>query len=252
MDSERFAGQVAVVTGAAAGIGRAVAQRLAREGATVVLWDIDRQAIARAVAELQAEHLQVSGHVVDIGEAEAVAQAAAQLQAAHGRLDIAVHCAGIVGPSLTPITGISVEEFDRVLRINLRSSFLITKHAVALMRPRNYGRILLFASIAGKDGNPGMCPYSASKAGVIGLAKSVGKECAETGITVNAIAPGVVRTPLVANLDPRQVSYMTDKIPMKRTGTLDEIASISCWVVSPEASFNTGFTFDMSGGRATY
>jgi NAD(P)-dependent dehydrogenase (short-subunit alcohol dehydrogenase family) len=252
MDPGRFSGQIAIITGGATGIGRAIAERMAKEGATLVLWDINRNAIDTAINEFSTLGITITGDVVDVGDANAVAEATLRLAKAHGRLDIAIHCAGIVGPALTPITDISVEDFDRVIKTNLRSSFLITKHAIKIMQQRNYGRILLFASIAGKEGNPGMCPYSVSKAGVIGLAKAVGKEFAESGITVNAIAPGVIRTKMVAELDPRQVTYMTDKIPMKRTGTLDEIAAISSWIVSKEASFNTGFTFDMSGGRATY
>ncbi len=253
MTDTRFTGQIAIITGGAAGIGRHVAARLAREGAAVVLWDVDRAAIDTAVAELVKSGARASGTVVDVGDDAAVRAGIAEAAERHGqRLDIMVHCAGIAGPNAKTITDVTVEEFDRVIRINLRSSFLVTKHALALMRPRNYGRVLLFASIAGKEGNAGMCPYSASKAGVIGLVKSVGKEFAESGITVNGIAPAVIRTAMVDNLDPRQVTYMTDKIPMKRTGTLDEVAALSCWIVSPEASFNTGFTFDLSGGRATY
>ena len=145
-----------------------------------------------------------------------------------------------------------MEEFDRTCAINLRGTYSVAKHALAAMKPRDYGRILLFASIAGKEGNAGMSPYSASKAGVIGLVKSAGKEYAETEITVNAVAPAVIRTPMVEGVHPDQVKYMTDKIPMKRCGTLEEIAALSCWIVSPEASFNTGFTFDLSGGRAVY
>ena len=139
-----------------------------------------------------------------------------------------------------------------MIRINLFGSFLTAKHALARMTPRNYGRVLLIASIAGKEGNAGMCAYSSAKAGVIGLVKSIGKEFAETGITVNALAPAVIRTAMVAAMEPAQVKYMTDKIPMKRCATLEEVASLACWIVSPEASFNTGFTFDLSGGRAVY
>ena len=138
------------------------------------------------------------------------------------------------------------------LAVNLRGTFLMTKYALSIMESRNYGRILNFASIAGKEGNAGMSPYSSSKAGVIGLVKSAGKEFAETGITVNAIAPAVIRTPMVDGVDPDQVKYMTDKIPMKRCGTLDEVAALACWIVSPEASFNTAAVFDLTGGRATY
>jgi len=163
-----------------------------------------------------------------------------------------VHCAGIVGPNGMPITKVSIDDFDHVYRVNLRGSFVVVKQALALMQDRNYGRILVFASIAGKEGNAGMCCYSATKAGVIGLVKSVGKEFAETNITVNAIAPAVIRTAMVDAMDPAQVKYMTDKIPKQRCGTLDEVSSLACWIVSREAGFNTGCVFDLSGGRATY
>ena len=128
----------------------------------------------------------------------------------------------------------------------------MTKQAITKMQLNDYGRVLNFASIAGKEGNAGMSPYSSTKAGVIGLVKSAGKEFAESGITVNAIAPAVILTPMVEGVDPAQVKYMTDKIPMRRCGTLEEVAALSCWIVSPEASFCTGFTFDLSGGRAVY
>jgi 3-oxoacyl-[acyl-carrier protein] reductase len=157
-----------------------------------------------------------------------------------------------VGPTSTVITDVRVEDFDEVYRVNLRGSFVVAKQALLRMKKANRGRILLFASIAGKEGNAGMCCYSSTKSGVIGLVKSVGKEFAETGITVNAIAPAVIRTPMVDATDPAQVKYMTDKIPAKRTGTLAEAAALACWIVSDEASFCTGFTFDLSGGRAVY
>jgi 3-oxoacyl-[acyl-carrier protein] reductase len=246
LNPDRFSDQVAIVTGGAVGIGRAVAERLAAEGARVILWDRDPAALA------EAGKAGFSGENVDVADDAAVAAATARVVAAHGRLDVLVHCAGIVGPNNRKITEVAHADFARVIAINLGGSFSVTKHAVAAMLPRGYGRVLLFASIAGKEGNAGMCPYSASKAGVIGLAKSVGKEMAQTGITVNAIAPGVIRTPLVAAMDPAQVRYMTDKIPMGRTGTLDEAASLSCWIVSQEAGFNTASCFDLSGGRATY
>ncbi|MEK7412204.1 MAG: SDR family NAD(P)-dependent oxidoreductase [Planctomycetota bacterium] len=250
--NNRFSQQTAIVTGGAAGIGRAVAHRLAREGATVCIWDIDRAAIDACVAAFTVEGLSATGAVVDVAEEAPVSAAIDAAVQATGRLDVIVHCAGIVGPNQRSIVDVSIEDYDRVYRINQRGSFLVTKHAVRAMLPRRYGRILLFASIAGKEGNAGMSPYSSTKAAVIGLAKSVGKEYAESGITVNAIAPGVIRTGLVDAMDPRQVAYMTDKIPMKRTGTLDEAAAMSAWIVSPECAFTTGFAFDLSGGRATY
>ena len=246
--TQRFDQQVAVVTGGNDGIGKHIARRLVAEGAKVVIMDLHH---AESGHELLAD-AQVTFQIGDVSvEADVVAAMDVAI-ATHGRLDIVVHCAGIVGQNSTKITEVECESFDRVYAVNLRGSFLVTKHAVSRMIDRNYGRVLLFASIAGKEGNAGMCAYSATKAGVIGLAKSAGKEFAETGITVNAIAPAVIHTAMVEALDPWQVTYMTDKIPMKRCGTLDEVTALSCWIVSPEASFNTGAVFDLTGGRATY
>lgn len=250
---QRFTEQVAIVTGGADGIGKVIAERLAREGAKVTIFDVGAEKSEATCGEFAEAGLRVDSEVVDIADDAAVKAAIdAVCERNGGRLDIMVNCAGVVGPTATNIADVSVEDFDQVSAINLRGTFSVTKHAVAAMKPRDYGRVLLFASIAGKEGNVGMIPYSATKAGVIGLTKSVGKEVAETGITVNAIAPAVIRTAMVEACAPEQVKYMTDKIPMKRCGTLDEIAALSCWIVSPEASFNTGFTFDLTGGRAVY
>lgn len=169
-----------------------------------------------------------------------------------GKIDIVVNSAGIVGLTNAKITDYPVEEFDRVYNVNLRGSFLVTKYALKIMEAYNYGRILLIASIAGKEGNPSMAGYSSSKAGVIGLVKGVAKEYAQTGITINGLAPAVIRTAMNEKTAPEQLAYMASKIPMGRLGTVDEVASLAAWIVSEEASFNTGFIFDLSGGRATY
>jgi NAD(P)-dependent dehydrogenase (short-subunit alcohol dehydrogenase family) len=163
-----------------------------------------------------------------------------------------VNSAGIVGPTSTKITDYASEEFDKIYGVNLRGAFLMTKYTLKTMEKYNYGRILLIASIAGKEGNPFMVGYSSMKAGVIGLVKGVGKEYATTGITINGLAPALIKTTMNQNTSPEQLMYMTEKIPMKRLGTIEEIAAISCWIVSKESSFNTGFIFDISGGRATY
>ena len=247
-NDKRFSGQVAVVTGAAEGIGFHLAARLAGEGARAVL--IDRQ--AEVLEDRAAEIPGATWKVADISDDAALCAAFESIAGEYGRIDIVVNCAGIVGPNARRVTEVEVDEFDEVYAVNLRGSFLVTKYALRHMEERNYGRILLFASIAGKEGNAGMCAYSATKSGVIGLAKSAGKDFAETGITVNAIAPAVIRTGMVEALDQWQVDYMTEKIPMKRCGTLDEVAALACWIVSREASFTTGAVFDLSGGRATY
>jgi 3-oxoacyl-[acyl-carrier protein] reductase len=252
MEEARFADQVAIVTGGADGIGKAITRRLAEEGARVTIFDVSVANAEATAGELAEAGLRVGVEIVDIADENAVHSGIESVTGQHGKLDIMINCAAIVGPTSTKITEVTTEEFDLETAINLRGTFLMTKFALLAMEKNDYGRILNFASIAGKEGNAGMSPYSATKAGVIGLVKSAGKEYAETGITVNAVAPAVIRTPMVEGVDPAQVKYMTDKIPMKRCGTLDEIAALSCWVVSPEASFCTGFTFDLTGGRAVY
>lgn len=243
----RFVGRVAIVTGGASGIGEAVAGRIAAEGGQVVIFDRDAAALERVAKAHNLSPMQV-----DISDENAVETSIAQVAKKFGKLDILVNSAGIVGPTSTKIVDYGSEDFARVLQVNLFGSFYATKHAIQAMLPGNYGRILLVASIAGKEGNPGMAGYSTSKAGVIGLVKAIGKEYAEAGITVNGMAPAVIRTPMNENTAPEQLRYMTEKIPMKRLGTVDEAASLACWIVSEEASFTTGFVFDLSGGRATY
>ena len=250
--SNRFTNRVAIVTGGADGIGKAIAHRLASEGAAIALFDINEQSLQRTCAEFTGQGLSVTGYVVDISQEEPVEKAVQAVVSELGRLDIMVNSAGIVGPSSTKITEYNVDDYDRVYSINLRGAFLVTKSAIKAMEPSNYGRILHLASIAGKEGNPFMAGYSSMKAGVIGLVKGVGKEYAETGITVNGIAPAVIRTAMNENTAPEQLAYMTAKIPMKRLGTVDEVAALATWIVSDEASFTTGFIFDLSGGRATY
>jgi NAD(P)-dependent dehydrogenase (short-subunit alcohol dehydrogenase family) len=244
---QRFESQVAIVSGGATGLGNAIARRLASEGARVVIFDVNGERAEAAAAEFGA-----SARQVDVSSEEAVKEAVAAVQRDVGPPDIMVNSAGIVGPANTPIVSYSTAEFDRITAINMRGSFLMTKYAIAPMLERNYGRILLIASIAGKEGNPGMCGYSATKSGVIGLVKGIAKECATTGVTVNGLAPAVIMTDLVRDLPPETVSYMTAKIPMQRCGTLDEVAAMSAWIVSRECSFTTGCIFDLSGGRATY
>lgn len=248
----RFIDQTAIVTGGADGIGKGIARRLAAEGATVALFDRNGALLDRTVAELTGLGYRATGHVVDIADESAVAEAVQTVVETTGRLEILVNSAGIVGPTGTKITDYAVADYDRVYNTNLRGAFLTTKWAINVMEPHNYGRILHLASIAGKEGNPFMAGYSSTKAGVIGLVKGVGKEYAETGITVNGLAPAVIRTAMNEQTAPEQLAYMTAKIPMKRLGTVEEVAALAGWIVSEEASFTTGFIFDLSGGRATY
>ncbi len=247
MTNERFKDQIAIITGGADGLGLHIATRLIKEGARV--WIVDRD---EELGKAAAERLGCEFEPMDVADETSVTTAFSKILAATGRLDVMVNCAGIVGPNGVKIEDVPLSGFDQVQAVNVRGSFLTCREAVRHMGPRDYGRVLLVASIAGKEGNAGMSCYSTSKAGVIGLVKSVGKEYAETGITVNGLAPAVIRTAMVDKVEPEQVKYMTDKIPMKRCGTLDEMAAMVCWIVSPEASFNTGFTFDLSGGRAVY
>ncbi|XP_011404616.1 PREDICTED: uncharacterized protein LOC105313134 [Amphimedon queenslandica] len=242
-----FSEQVAIVTGGAQGLGEAVSTMLVSNGCNVVIFDYDAEKGAAVASRIGAKFVKV-----DVSSEASVKEAFASFQGLHNRLDIMVNCAGIVGPTSIKTEDVTLEGWEAVQGVNVRGSFLMTRESLRLMKERDYGRILLIASIAGKEGNAGMAAYSTSKAAVIGLAKATGKEYAETGITVNALAPAVVKTAMVEGLKEEQVKYMTDKIPMKRCGTLDEVASIVKFIVSPEASFNTGFTFDLTGGRAVY
>ncbi|MFC5412615.1 SDR family NAD(P)-dependent oxidoreductase [Larkinella bovis] len=249
---DRFKGQVAIVTGGADGLGKAIASRLGAEGASLALFDRNAVLLEKTAQEFRASNIPVQTYTLDISQEEAVKQAVEQTVADFGKIDVVVHSAGIVGPTSTNITHYATADFEKVLAINLFGSFLITKYAVSHMAERQYGRILLIASIAGKEGNPGMVGYSVSKAGVIGLVKAIAKEYATAGITVNGLAPAVIKTAMNADTAPEQLAYMTAKIPMGRLGEPDEVAAMASFIVSPENSFSTGFVYDISGGRATY
>jgi len=240
-------GQVAVVTGGGSGLGLAIARALSSEGVRIAILDRSDSALAGLKGSFDFEP-----YVVDISSEDQVRKTIREIAAFFGRIDILVNCAGITG-----ITNIKSHETDttdvrKVFDINFMGSYYAAKYSLPVMLKNNYGRILHIASIAGKEGNAGMLAYSASKAAVIGMTKVQGKEYAETGITINALAPAVIQTAMVDAMPMDQVKYMTDKIPMKRTGKLSEIAGIALYIVSPQNSFTTGFTFDLSGGRATY
>lgn len=248
----RFQGQTAIVTGGASGIGLGIGARFAQENGRVLLADIDAEALDQARKSLDGHPGQVETAKVDITQEAEVRGLIQSVVKRFGQLDVLVNSAGILGKTATNIHEYDLASFRNVLDVNLIGSFLVTKYAIEAMLPRKYGRILLLASISGKDGNPGMAGYSVSKAGVIGLAKAIGKEYAHTGITVNALAPALVATPLLADTAEESLDYMTSRIPMGRLGTVAETAALACWIVSREASFNTGAVFDLSGGRATY
>ncbi|HLL44251.1 MAG TPA: SDR family NAD(P)-dependent oxidoreductase [Segetibacter sp.] len=250
--NERFNNKIAVVTGGADGIGNGVACRLGKEGAKVALFDINESLLQKTIQEFRELGITAKGYTVDISSETQVSDAISQVEQEYNNIDILVNAAGIVGLTNTKITEFPTADFDKIYEINLRGTFLITKFVLKVMKKTGYGRLLLIASIAGKEGNPGMIGYSATKAGVIGLVKGVAKEFADTNITVNGLAPAVIKTAMNENTSKEQLSYMTAKIPMQRLGTVDEVAEMSCFIVSDENSFSTGFIYDISGGRATY
>lgn len=244
-----FAGRHAVITGGAAGIGLAIAKRLAAGGATLSLWDRDAGQLEAARASLA--EAQVQCVLVDVGSEAAVNEARDTTLAGNARVDILVNSAGITGPNAT-VCDYPVEEWDQVMRINLRGPFLTCRALAPVMRANDYGRIVNIASIAGKEGNPNASAYSASKAGLIALTKSLGKELAQTGVRVNCITPAAVRTAMFAQMTQQHIDYMLSKIPMGRFGMPEEIATMVAWLASEDCSFSTGAVFDISGGRGTY
>ena len=248
MNQLDFAKRTAVVTGGAAGIGFAIAQRLASSGATVTVWDRDPAALARAEAALPRGTLT---QALDVADAEAVARAAQDTLRTLGRIDVLVCSAGITGPNTTTWE-YPVDAWRQVIDVNLNGLFYCNRAVVPAMQKNDYGRIVNIASVAGKEGNPNASAYSASKAGVIGLTKSLGKELAKTGIRVNCVTPAAVRTAIFDQMTPQFIDFMLSKIPLGRFGEVDEIAALVCWLASEECSFSTGAVFDLSGGRATY
>jgi 3-oxoacyl-[acyl-carrier protein] reductase len=244
----RFSGRVAVVTGGASGIGLAIASRLAAEGARLAIWDHDAAGLARAREAIGAE---THGEAVDLTDADAVQRAADATAAALGSIDIMVASAGITGPNATT-WAYAVADWKRVMDVNVNGVFYTCRAVVPFMLRAGRGRIVNIASVAGKEGNPNAAAYSASKAAVIGLTKSLGKELAGTDIRVNCVTPAAVRTPIFAQMTEAQIAYMLGKIPIGRFGTAEEVAALACWLCSDEASFSTGAVFDCSGGRATY
>jgi len=241
-------GKNAIVTGGAAGIGFAIAQRLAQSGARVSLWDRDEKALADAAKTLGGNTHTARLDVSDEGEVNRARDDAVK---ALGRVDALVCSAGITGPNLTT-WDYPVADWKQVLDINLTGVFLCNKSVVAPMQKQDYGRIVNIASIAGKEGNPNASAYSASKAGVISLTKSLGKELAKTGIRVNCVTPAAVKTGMFAQMTQSHIDFMLSKIPMGRFGQVEEIAALVAWLCTEDCSFSTGAVFDLSGGRAVY
>ncbi|HQR11650.1 MAG TPA: SDR family NAD(P)-dependent oxidoreductase [Casimicrobiaceae bacterium] len=248
MNQLDFKGRTAAITGGAAGIGFAVARRLVASGARVALWDRDEKMLADAKAQLGGATLTLA---LDVADAAAVQRAADATAAACGGIDALVCSAGITGPNV-PLADYPVDQWKHVFDVNVHGVFLCNRAVVPVMQAKDYGRIVNIASVAGKEGNPNASAYSASKAAVIGLTKSLGKELAKSGIRANCVTPAAVRTAIFDQMSQQHIDFMLSKIPLGRFGTVDEIAAMVCWLASEDCSFSTGAVFDLSGGRATY
>ncbi|MEE8434539.1 MAG: SDR family NAD(P)-dependent oxidoreductase [bacterium] len=263
---KRFEGQTAIVTGSARGIGLGIARRLAQEGASVAMLDIDGPLAAEMAETLSAKNLSEQNpaaerarvappvaYACDVADRVAVEGTVARVLERFGRIDVLVNAAGINGVTTALTHELEPEDFDRVMNINLRGGFLCIRAVLPTMLAANYGRIVNISSISGKHGNLRMLAYTTSKAAIIGMTKVIGKEYAETGITCNAVAPALVRTPATESAhSPGRFRQLAALIPMKRTGEVEEIAAVAAFAASPECAFTTGFTFDASGGRAVY
>ncbi len=243
-----LAGRHAVVTGGASGLGLAITQRLIASGATVTIWDRDEQAMAAVIKSLGTA---VHGVQVDVAVHASVVAAVQQTVAARSVVDVLVNSAGITGPN-GPLSTYPVSAWAQVMQVNLNGTFHVCRELVPLMQQNNYGRVVNIASVAGKEGNPNASAYSVSKAGVIALTKSLGKELAATGIRVNCVTPAAVKTAMFEQMTPEHIQFMLSKIPMGRFGEPDEIAAMVAWLCTEECAFSTGAVFDLSGGRATY
>jgi 3-oxoacyl-[acyl-carrier protein] reductase len=243
----RFKGRTAIVTGAASGLGKAAAARIVSEGGTVVLWDMNAEALAEAQTEIGATGVIA----IDVSDRDAVAAAAKASCDILSKIDILINSAGITGATV-PVWEFPVDSWLKVMDINLNGTFYTCREVIPYLLENRYGRIVNVASVAGKEGNPNASAYSASKAGVIGFTKSLGKELATRGVIVNALTPATFESPILAQLPPSQVEYMRSKIPMGRLGIVDESAATVCFMASEECSFTTASVFDTSGGRTTY
>ena len=252
MELINFDGQVVLVTGAASGIGKSAAHLLASRGAKVVCIDLNEDGLKTVVAEITAAGGSASFKTMDVSSQDEVKNGIAQLLKEHGQIHALAHSAGISGPTGKPVEEVEWKDFQKTIEINLYGTVWLTQALLPSMKANKYGRIVHLASIAGKEGNPGMSAYNASKAGVIGFVKGVAKEAATFGISINAIAPAVIRTPINETVSDDVQKYMISRIPMGRLGEPEEVAELIAFAASKACSFTTGFTFDISGGRATY
>ena len=245
-DSRSISGHHIYVSGAGSGIGRAIALDLAARGAHISAVDIN-------ASSLESLHSPTLKPVVsDFTDEQSIITSVSTAENNFGPLHAVVNCVGILGKNGMKIAELDIADFDYVYQVNLRSAVILTKTVIAGMAERKYGRILHLASISGKEGNQFLVAYSATKAGLIGMVKSVGKEYADSGVTINAMAPALIESPMSASFSESQMALLKSKIPMGRLGTPNEVADLAAWIVSPACSFTTGFTFDLSGGRATY
>lgn len=247
IESTSLEGQVILVTGAASGIGKQIAIDLCARGAKVVASDRNLPALQ----EISHKH-SMAVYEVDFLDEKSIVDLVSKVETEVGAISAVVNCVGILGKNGDPIESLDIQDFDYVYAVNLRGAVILTKAVIAGMAQRGYGRILHIASISGKEGNPYLVAYSATKAGLIGMVKSVGKEYATTGITINAMAPALIESPMSASFSEQQMAALKSKIPMERLGKGQEVADLAAWIISPACSFTTGFTFDLSGGRATY
>ena len=245
-----FNGQVVVISGAATGIGKASTQLIASRGAKVIALDFNKAALDELAKELKLAPNQV--HTCDISDQNQVTATINAILKDHGTIDALINTAGIVGPSNTPAIDVTWADFEKVLQVNLYGAIWLTQAVIPAMKAKKYGRIVHLASIAGKEGNPGLSPYNTSKAGMIGFVKGIAKEVAPHGIVINSLAPAVISTPMNSNTSEETLKYMISRIPMGRVGQPEEVAEIVAFMASKACSFTTGFTFDASGGRATY
>ena len=249
---EIYEGQVVIVAGGGAGIGAAAATLLASRGAIVVVSDVVLANAEKVAAEINGSGGKAVARELNVADQNGVSNFINTVAKEFGRLDAIVNSAGIVGPTNTPLEKITAADIEKVLAINLLGAIWLTQAALPIMKAAQYGRIVHVASIAGKEGNPGMTPYVLSKSAMIGFVKAVAKEVATEGITVNTIAPAVIKTPMNANTSEETLKYMISRIPMGRLGEADEVAEMISFAASKACSFTTGFCFDTSGGRATY
>ena len=246
-ESTSLDNQVVLVTGAASGIGRQIAIDLCSRKARVAACDKNMEALQELAKQYPVEVFEV-----DFTNEKSINSLVGNVEAKLGPLKAVVNCVGILGKNGEKIESLDIDDFDLVYAINLRGAVILTKAVIAGMAQRGYGRILHIASISGKEGNPYLVAYSATKAGLIGMVKSVGKEYATSGVTINAMAPALIESPMSDSFSEKQLALLKSRIPMERLGKSQEVADLAAWIISPACSFTTGFTFDLSGGRATY